>query len=213
MNTLKQLTMTAPARQSVRYEKVLFGGDLAEKNPYRGEPRPELDEAWHELLRYSNIRVSADDLRRINRTSVQLSDGSGSYGAQLDVYHQLHCLKYIRRSLHPAAYPPVESNDTIKVHIDHCLDTLRQHVMCHADIALVTFDWIDGYRKPFPNFNIEHECRSFDAVNSWAREHAYDIFDGKSLIHPQLGRLMSISTLKVKREDISLIPQRSFLSA
>ena len=59
--------------------------------------------------------------------------------------------------------------------------------MCKADISIFTYDWLDNYRKPYPNFNIEHECQSFDAVNEWAKEHQVDIFDGRSLVHPTLG--------------------------
>ena len=39
----------------------------------------------------AEIRVSAEDLRKINRTSVAFADGSG-YLATLDVMHQLHCV-------------------------------------------------------------------------------------------------------------------------
>jgi hypothetical protein len=40
----------------------------------------------------NNIRVTKEELDRMNRTSVQLADGSGEYLAAVDVYHHLHCL-------------------------------------------------------------------------------------------------------------------------
>ena len=49
------------------------------KNPFKGAPSPELDHAWHQLFVNSNVRVSADDLQKINRTSVPLGVGSGYY--------------------------------------------------------------------------------------------------------------------------------------
>ncbi|CZR53973.1 uncharacterized protein PAC_03856 [Phialocephala subalpina] len=88
-----------------------------------GEFRPEMDEAWHELLKYSNIRVSAEDLKAINRTSVKLSDGSGMYMSELNVHHQLHCLKMIRQSMHLDKYDMPMAHMT--EHLDHCLDNLR----------------------------------------------------------------------------------------
>lgn len=98
--TARQLTSPlAPANEALKPEKILFNDDIAKWNSYRGEPRPEMDEAWHELLKYSNIRVSAEDLKAINRTSVKLSDGSGMYMSELNVYHQLHCLKMIRQTM------------------------------------------------------------------------------------------------------------------
>ena len=51
------------------------------KNPYKGAPSPELDHAWHELFVNSNIRVSASDLKKINKTSVPVGDDKGGYYA------------------------------------------------------------------------------------------------------------------------------------
>ena len=44
------------------------------------------------------IRVTKDELDALNKTSVQLSDGSGDYLATLDVFHEVHCL-YASQSL------------------------------------------------------------------------------------------------------------------
>jgi hypothetical protein len=78
----------SPARAAHDYERVTFDGFFTSKNPYKGEWRPELDDAWGTLLENSNIVVSKDDLDRINKTSVEVPDGSG-YLATLDVYHQV----------------------------------------------------------------------------------------------------------------------------
>lgn len=99
-------------------------------NPFRGPPRPELDEAWDELTQYTSIKVTAEDLGRINRTSVQLADGSGMYFSGLNVHHQLHCLKMIRQSMYPDYYfkgekPPRHQED----HIDHCIDSMSFMVL------------------------------------------------------------------------------------
>ena len=44
------------------------------------------------------IVVSKSDLEKINRTSIELLDGSG-YMVTLDVFHELHCLVSIGKSL------------------------------------------------------------------------------------------------------------------
>ena len=59
--------------------------------PYRGEPRPELDKAWHDLIRNDNIRLTKEELHKLNKTALELNDGSGYYG-QMSVFHHLHCL-------------------------------------------------------------------------------------------------------------------------
>lgn len=90
----------APVREAVKWERVTSKNELEEKNPYKGPPRPELDDAWHDLLKHSSIRVSKEDLRKINRTSIKLADGSGKYMAEINAYHHLHCLVGFNNLLH-----------------------------------------------------------------------------------------------------------------
>jgi hypothetical protein len=71
------LTLAAPAKEAIKWELRTFENSLETANPYKGEPRKELDEAWNKLLDPSAIRVSKDDLNKINRTSVPILDGSG----------------------------------------------------------------------------------------------------------------------------------------
>lgn len=40
----------APANTAVKYEQQVIVHKLADENKYRGPPRPEVDEAWEELL-------------------------------------------------------------------------------------------------------------------------------------------------------------------
>ncbi|KAK4870691.1 hypothetical protein LT330_005039 [Penicillium expansum] len=179
----------SPARFSVEYQKIAFDGDLEKMNPYRGPPRPEHDAAWHELLQYSNIRVGKDTLDRLNRSSIKLADGSGDYFGGLSVHHHLHCLKYVRHYLHRDYYNATDElkESNLEEHIDHCLDDIRQTLMCHADISIYTYDWIPNYRKPWPNFRVDHECVNWELLDDWAKEHSFSIYDQASLVHPELG--------------------------
>jgi hypothetical protein len=49
-------------------------------------------------------------------------------------------------------------------HVDHCVDMLRQKLMCDADPGLITYSWLKNHYNPHPNFNVEHKCRSFDRL-------------------------------------------------
>ena len=102
----------APAREALEYEKQVFRSPV-DGNPFAGPPRPELDAAWHNLLKSSHtignerlrmifllltpfetdihIRVSKDEMEKYGGRSLELTDGSG-YAASLEVYHDLHCL-------------------------------------------------------------------------------------------------------------------------
>jgi hypothetical protein len=54
---------------------------------------------------------------------------------------------------------------------DHCIEMLRQNIMCRGDVTMITYDWVEGVKDPFPNFNIPHRCRNFDNVLNWIDEH------------------------------------------
>lgn len=176
----------SPVREAVKWERVTSENELEEKNPYKGPPRPELDDAWHDLLKHSSIRVSEEDLRKINRTSIKLADGSGKYMAEINAYHHLHCLKLIRRVIYTDYYGQPEE-EMVWTHLEHCMEDLRQTIMCKADFSLLTYDWIPNYRKPWPNFKMDHECVDWKAFDDWAGERSFSLFDQKSLVHPELG--------------------------
>lgn len=69
----------APLNEALIPEKKMVHATFRSKNPFKGAPSPELDHAWHQIFVNSNVRVTADDLQKINRTSVPLGDGSGYY--------------------------------------------------------------------------------------------------------------------------------------
>ncbi|KAL8811106.1 MAG: hypothetical protein Q9223_007600 [Gallowayella weberi] len=61
------------------------------------------------------------------------------------------------------------------------------HIVCKADVSLLTFDWVAEDRAPKPNFDAEHECMNWESIDGWAKDHAFDIFDETTLVHPTLG--------------------------
>jgi len=84
----------APALANVAIKSHVHTFTLAinsNESLYAGQPSMELDKAWHELLKPINIRVSTEELKKINQTSLKLPDGSG-YLAQLGAFHELHCV-------------------------------------------------------------------------------------------------------------------------
>lgn len=115
-----------PALPAVKWELRTFENSLETANPYKGAPSPELDDAWNKLLAPSAVRVSKEDLVRINRTSIPIKDGNGYFGTLgkifrpeqlrlantfVDVHHQLHCLRWVRQALNPAYYSKVDNGE------------------------------------------------------------------------------------------------------
>lgn len=59
-----------------------------------------------------------------------------------------------------------------RIHVDHCIDTLRQYIMCTADTTPIFMelrpDLESGVHADFGTF---HKCRDFEAMTKWADNH------------------------------------------
>ena len=54
----------------------------------------------------------------------------------------------------------------------HCLDILRQQLMCTVDIGVLGQVWWDkASPHALPDFNTRHTCRDFEQVRKWAEIH------------------------------------------
>jgi hypothetical protein len=93
---------SAPALDVLEYHQVMFKGDFLAPSIYRGEPRKELEEAWHRISNNGlrRIRLPKEDLYRLNKTASKDvvgflgEDDEDIHDAEglLEVFHQLHCL-------------------------------------------------------------------------------------------------------------------------
>jgi hypothetical protein len=136
----------------------------------------------------NNLRLSGEDLQRANLTSVSLNDEQGGYLASLDVFHTLHCVNKIRKMYYSDYYHDPNPLADQQEHFDHCIDLLRQVIMCHGDVSLHTYSWIDELRVPWPSMQTEHQCRNWDTLMEWSEEHHIPDLTGPILTHPTLGR-------------------------
>lgn len=126
------------------------------QSPYVGQPTTEVEAAWHLLLAPASLRVSEEELQSSDpfgpSTQASVALPNGGRLAWLGVYHELHCVKMLyqanyRHQLHPNL-TELELRD-LQVHADHCIDQLREAVMCHGDVrSLTTFTWKEGYSRP-----------------------------------------------------------------
>ena len=69
----------------------------------------------------------------------------------------------------------------------HCLDTLRQAIMCQGDTSLITFRWGETQAIPLGNFSSEHRCKSWEALDAWNKERFVDVFQPGLVVHPKFG--------------------------
>ncbi|KAL4865662.1 hypothetical protein BDV12DRAFT_174323 [Aspergillus spectabilis] len=166
----------SPALAVLSYEPKRLKRDI-DHNPFTGDPRPEFDAAWKYILEPMTIKITASELSHLPDPSIPFADGSG-YIAELAAYHELHCIKRIRRHLHLDRYYPNMTEDERlreEVHVDHCLEYWREAAMCRGDTTLATFRWVDGL--PYSRVYSDHECVNWEAIDKWARERMVDMSD------------------------------------
>ncbi|TKA78085.1 hypothetical protein B0A55_03276 [Friedmanniomyces simplex] len=163
---------------------------------FTGPPSPAVDAAWHDLIygRYvpftpSEINVLNTDtgvppLLPLSLTNQSGTDGQvlvpreGYYGGP-DMLHSLHCLNGLRKHLrldYYGASMPTLPTEYERMHIDHCLEQLRQAVLCHGDMTPVTLRPVRNERGHvwalLGETEREHTCRDGEALGSAWRERA-----------------------------------------
>lgn len=170
---------------------------------YAGLPSPQIDENWNDLIsgkpaphalfktpltgrvlgRY--FRLEEPEISLLNRDpslpaltempSNERISQQGFYGGP-DFLHSLHCLNAIRKHLDMDYYansmtlPP----EYRRMHIDHCVDHLRQALLCHGDLTPVTMKPVVansslpyGVTFYLGQTEREHTCRSAEALRDW----------------------------------------------
>ncbi|KAI6080975.1 hypothetical protein F4821DRAFT_250328 [Hypoxylon rubiginosum] len=83
----------------------------------------------------------------------------------LAVYHQLHCLDAIRTGYWAANTGISPGHHGRPAHVRHCIDYIRQSLMCHADANL---EPIDPALGGVTGFGSEKMCRDYSGLTAWA---------------------------------------------
>ncbi|ROW01493.1 hypothetical protein VSDG_02060 [Cytospora chrysosperma] len=137
----------------VEYEFKKY--DFFPNSSYIGEPGPENEKAWHDLMDSMAIRVTAEELAVHNQQSVPLPDGG--YLAWLGVFHELHCVKLLRHWSWRDHYPEFANLSAFEmahnmVHIDHCLEILRSSALCPPNMETEHIAIPEPTPMSFPRF-------------------------------------------------------------
>ncbi|RDW57656.1 hypothetical protein BP5796_12457 [Coleophoma crateriformis] len=148
-----------------------FNGSLFKRSAYSGPPTPDMDKTWGRFTEDGSklmkeyppiLNISTEDALRTTsyplETAVHLKDAQNiGYMASLGFFHQLHCLNMLRKFIHLDYYKETEpdwySQPYLQGHADHCIDMLREALMCHGDTTLIVYHWIEGYADPVPDFS------------------------------------------------------------
>jgi len=95
----------------------------------------------------------------------------------LSMYHQLHCLESLRLALLGVRPHNEFLNEGTKEkvwtvdHVAHCLNYLRQTILCAADLTLEP-EVVDGSGDVGQGLGVTHVCRDWSVVNDYAERNA-----------------------------------------
>lgn len=174
---VERLSSWSPGLPAVEYNVEYFQGGFTATNEFKGTPSHEIDEAWNRVsLHVPALRLQEQDFTAIGKSMAERDwhripeEWGGGYLGMTEVFHLLHCLAEIRKLTYPEHYPDLwEKLGTrgTRVHTDHCLDILRQRIMCTGDIGPVPFYDDPAFVMPMPDFSTRHQCRNFDKILDW----------------------------------------------
>ncbi|KAF7294093.1 hypothetical protein MKEN_01455900 [Mycena kentingensis (nom. inval.)] len=169
----------SPALDAIEDQVVVyplgFAPDLSE---FQIPSSPELDAKWENLYSFGVSRIPQAQAALIPNTTSRIpGDPDGYYIIGLDVFHELHCLRSkSSQALDPAYYPGWDIHnpanaDNATVHVSHCVDWIRQSIMCHGDTSVLVWQWSEENKVTAPKATIPHVCRNFDTLKQWGKEH------------------------------------------
>ncbi|KAJ7513185.1 hypothetical protein B0H11DRAFT_2268125 [Mycena galericulata] len=151
---------------------------------------PALPAVEHEIRVFNSgfgvgiSRITREEASRLPNKTHAIPGDEGHYIIGLDVFHSLHCLNQVRMALDPDYYPEMRISTTnnrvpeqedITKHIGHCVDWLRQSIMCTGDTSVIVWQWHDSSNSSGPSAEIAHTCRKFDKLQDWGKEHAMKV--------------------------------------
>ncbi|KAK6354997.1 hypothetical protein TWF696_004124 [Orbilia brochopaga] len=167
----------------IRTEQIngsLFPGP----NPsiYRLPPSPEVDAAWEAVAEVISFPITSDAVRKLGKDpsmAVRLPESLGfppdMHIALLDTAHHIHCLNALRKAVYSDYYrdkgKKSNTNRLHWVHLSHCAGVLLQNLMCQATLDVVTLNWVETQRRPFPDFSVNKQCRDYSVLQRWQQEN------------------------------------------
>ncbi|KAK7421541.1 hypothetical protein QQZ08_009886 [Neonectria magnoliae] len=166
---------------SIKYSFKPFDGNFMEENVYRKNASAEVDAAWEALgVDYRAGVISYEDglASGLDSSFVQRAEKyGGGFLVNVEGMHHLHCLNMVRKSLY-FNYEHYEAlgghafkndGEIFRLHLTHCLDTIRQVLMCNVDTGVLGQVWVNPDEPmAFPDFNTKHMCKNYDDVKEWA---------------------------------------------
>ncbi|KAJ7641088.1 hypothetical protein FB45DRAFT_1053696 [Roridomyces roridus] len=182
----------SPALGAVETEVKVFNVGFSDNfSDFQIPSSPHLDKMWSDLYNFGVSRITKDEASMLPNKTEEIPGDEGHYIAALDVFHTLHCLNKIRMALDPDYYPAwristannwIPEQKNVTQHISHCVEWLRQSIMCTSDTSVIVWQWDSARNTSVFRSDVAHTCRKFDNVQAWAKERVIHE-QGEELVH------------------------------
>ncbi|KAL3417154.1 hypothetical protein PVAG01_11154 [Phlyctema vagabunda] len=164
---------------------------------YRQKPSHDVDLAWKRLANICPIPLTREDVMKVGKDPKQAAKWPESFGfgpdayiGRVDVFHQIHCLDTLRREAYFDHYygkkwpHGTPTSDLHQTHVSHCIYLLLQNLMCTGNVDIYTHFWADAQYNAFPDFNLNHKCRDFEAILKWQEDNSVDVKEFEVIRRP-----------------------------
>lgn len=126
----------------------------------------------------AHVRITKEQAQKLPHMPlpVPLEEWKDEYFISITVFHQLHCLNALRKALYPRRYNSsiVGADGNVDYgqwhHVDHCVELVRQALVCRPDTTARTFRWHPAGSQVLHHWTT-HTCRAFDPLMEWASAH------------------------------------------
>ncbi|KAG1863651.1 hypothetical protein F4604DRAFT_1037456 [Suillus subluteus] len=146
------ILLYSPANEAIESKAIVrFNGSWDRPSVYRGSPSPDLEAAWNRLTADGRtLAITLEQLLKIGEEPAPFlvrypEEYGGNYMTSVEVLHELHCINMVRKSIW-GNYYMADDPDFVRwrTHPNHCVEILRQAIMCNSDVTMVTYDWVEG---------------------------------------------------------------------
>ncbi|KAM3426918.1 hypothetical protein MY4824_009745 [Beauveria thailandica] len=146
-------------------------GDIT---PFIGGWNNATNAAWASILDAGLIKLTPEQAGKLPYETARNPGDSSTYVGILEVFHELHCLNYIRRGYYNAEQRDLfPEPGKLLTHADHCFDYLRQNLMCWSDTTIAPISWSVPRKEYIPQYDPIKECANFDTIHRWARSEEH----------------------------------------
>ncbi|KAJ4398918.1 hypothetical protein N0V85_006163 [Neurospora sp. IMI 360204] len=173
LNTPKSETDISGHLKATEWKEVVFHNNFEDLTRWQGPPNDQVNKAWRDLyIDIGVIKIPKEDAEKLPNQTLPIPGDEDGYIAGLKVYHQLHCLDLIRKHFYPDRYGgdrdmTEQQRKEYWIHLEHCIDNLRQAIMCCSDISTIPWIYMERVHANFPSAKTTHICQDFDKLTEW----------------------------------------------